>query len=222
MLSDRSAKQGRHGTREATSLSNDTVKLLKTQDAGYLRLVGDRVRKDMERVQKDADLQIAMKEIFARNPIRREDDKEERSGNNKKKGRKLVFADSREEQRALGRLSDDDDDEEEEDKADGIQDDNYFGTQQQNQQLQNQTQQQPPSKKELEARRQRRQEIQAVKRLKRRAAEVRRNRLEALKKQHSEITAAEQELDLQRGKMTNSVGGVNKHGIKWKIRERKR
>jgi len=33
---------------------------------------------------------------------------------------------------------------------------------------------------------------------------------------------AEQELDLQRAKMNNSVGGVNKNGLQFKIRQRKR
>jgi U3 small nucleolar RNA-associated protein 11 len=46
--------------------------------------------------------------------------------------------------------------------------------------------------------------------------------LTALHKQHAEIQTAEKELDWQRSKMDNSVGGTNKDGIKWKIRERKR
>ena len=48
------------------------------------------------------------------------------------------------------------------------------------------------------------------------------SRLRALKKRESELVAAEEELELQRAKMNNTVGGVNKNGVKFKVRERKR
>jgi Utp11 protein len=47
-------------------------------------------------------------------------------------------------------------------------------------------------------------------------------RLEALITREKELVLAERELELQRGKMSNSVGGVNKKGVKFKARERKR
>ena len=43
-----------------------------------------------------------------------------------------------------------------------------------------------------------------------------------VKKKERELAAAEEELEKQRAKMSNSVGGVNKNGVKFKIRERKR
>jgi len=46
--------------------------------------------------------------------------------------------------------------------------------------------------------------------------------LQALKKREQELTAGLQELNLQRAKMSNSIGGVNKNGVKFKMRERKR
>jgi U3 small nucleolar RNA-associated protein 11 len=46
--------------------------------------------------------------------------------------------------------------------------------------------------------------------------------LEALHKREQELIVAERELDHQRAKMNNSIGGVNKKGVKYKIRERKR
>jgi U3 small nucleolar RNA-associated protein 11 len=55
-----------------------------------------------------------------------------------------------------------------------------------------------------------------------RAQEVRRNLLDALTEREHVLTQAEQELELQRAKMSNSIGGVNKNGVKFKIRERKR
>jgi len=60
------------------------------------------------------------------------------------------------------------------------------------------------------------------KKLKRKAAESRRIKVEALKKQHQDILAAEKELDWQKARSGNSVGGINKDGLKWKIRERKK
>ena len=47
-------------------------------------------------------------------------------------------------------------------------------------------------------------------------------RLQMVKKKERELVAAEEELEKQRAKMTSSVGGVNKNGVKFKIRERKR
>jgi U3 small nucleolar RNA-associated protein 11 len=52
--------------------------------------------------------------------------------------------------------------------------------------------------------------------------EKRLERLEALMTREKELILAERELELQRGKMTNSIGGVNKNGVKFKVRERKR
>ncbi|KAF2665023.1 U3 small nucleolar RNA-associated protein 11 [Microthyrium microscopicum] len=46
--------------------------------------------------------------------------------------------------------------------------------------------------------------------------------LEALKKREEELITASRELELQRAKMSNSIGGVNKKGVKFKVRERKR
>ena len=55
-----------------------------------------------------------------------------------------------------------------------------------------------------------------------REQEARRSRLKALKMKEKDLIAVEQELELQRAKMSNSVGGVTKTGVKWKVRERKK
>ena len=52
--------------------------------------------------------------------------------------------------------------------------------------------------------------------------EVRRSRMEAVKAREKDLFNAAQELDLQRAKMNNTVGGINKNGVKFKVRERKR
>lgn len=220
MLSASSAQQGKHGVREGTSLSQDTVKLLKTQDAGYLRTVGERIRREMDRLEKEVQLQDGMEKVLGTGNRKRsseeddddEDDEDENMFDTGIKRRKLVFAESREDQKELGRELDEDDDEEDEDEDN----EEPFGTQLQKQQ------QKKSTKKELEAQRKALKEARAARKLKRRAADARRNKLTALRKQYAEITTAERELELQRAKMSNSVGGVNKRGVKWKIRERKR
>ena len=52
--------------------------------------------------------------------------------------------------------------------------------------------------------------------------EVKATRLTALKAREKDLRDAENELELQRAKMSNTVGGVNKAGVKWKVRERRK
>lgn len=59
-------------------------------------------------------------------------------------------------------------------------------------------------------------------RKRKRQEKIRQSKLDALEVRQKTILAAEQELELQRARMTNSVGGVNQAGVKWKIRERKK
>lgn len=68
-----------------------------------------------------------------------------------------------------------------------------------------------------------REQIQ-LRRLRTREAEKLEGRLLAAKERLKSLTQAEEALDLQRAKMAKSstVGGVNKNGVKFKIRERKR
>jgi U3 small nucleolar RNA-associated protein 11 len=54
------------------------------------------------------------------------------------------------------------------------------------------------------------------------AREKEQRKLEALKRRQQQLIIAQRELDLQRAKMSNSIGGINKNGVKFKVRERKR
>ena len=76
--------------------------------------------------------------------------------------------------------------------------------------------------KQLAAERQAFVEARRARKVRKRAVEARQNKLVALRKQFGEIQAALNEVDWQRAKMDNLVGGTNKNGVKWKIRERKR
>ncbi|EEP82275.1 predicted protein [Uncinocarpus reesii 1704] len=214
MMSTGSRAQGHHGARDGAqnSLSMETVKLLKTQDAGYLRVVGEKVRRQMEQVEQEIRLQDGLKGALSKNKVRGsladhgDEDEDEELGGIRKVGSKVVFVESVEDQK---------------DVVDGIsagdEDNNR------NETLgRDRSSAQRKSKKQLETEARMRREVQAAKKQKKRAAESRLKRLDALKKQYRDIVSAEQELDLQRGKMENSVGGVNKYGVKWKVRERKR
>ncbi|KAI3005061.1 hypothetical protein CBS147346_4609 [Aspergillus niger] len=231
MMSSSSARQGKHGaagnrdSAAARGLSHDAIKLLKTQDAGYLRTVGERIRRQMEKLEEEVRLQDGMKEILdgdAGEDKKKEEDvmddddmdfdfdfgDDEVDQKKNKKSRKLVFADDRKEQRVLKKKKLR---EEEEDEDDNEEEDDSFGKQVMKK-----------SRKQLEAERQALVEARRARKMKKRAAEARMNKLKALQKQYKEITAAERELDWQRGRMDNVVGGTNKNGVKWKIRERKK
>ncbi|GFF23436.1 probable U3 small nucleolar RNA-associated protein 11 [Aspergillus udagawae] len=228
MMSAHSRTKGKHGAAARDSaakrgLSHDAIKLLKTQDAAYLRTTGERLRREIEKVEQEVRLQEGIQEALGEKKDESDEEDMEEDDDDfdfdlgpkekpgQKKARKLVFADDRREQRALKkrRLQEDEDEDEEQ----------SFGELQKKQQQQ---QQKKSQKKQLEAERQALVEARRVRKMKKRAAESRENKLKALRKQYADITAAERELDWQRGRMENSVGGTNKDGIKWKIRERKK
>ena len=224
-MSSHSGKAGKHGSASrdsAAGLSHEAIKLLKTQDAAYLRTVGERVRREMERVEQEVRLQEGMREVLGG----KEDDNKKGKGEEmseddefggfdfgdeveETKLKKVVFAGDREEQRELKnrRLrGEEEDDDEDEDMDDSFE----------------QRLKQKKSRKQLEAERQKLADERRARKLRKRAVEARENKLKHLQKQFADITAAERELDWQRGRMDNSVGGTNKNGIKWKIRERKK
>ena len=61
-----------------------------------------------------------------------------------------------------------------------------------------------------------------VRKRRKREREAQFSRLNALRSREKELLVAEEELAHQRAKMSNTIGGVNKAGVKFKIRERKR
>ncbi|PGH28149.1 hypothetical protein AJ80_00039 [Polytolypa hystricis UAMH7299] len=205
MMSGKSRTQGKHGARdtESAALSLETVKLLKTQDAGYLRVVGERIRRQMMAVDEEVRVQEGISGVSANGAA---------AGGGGGGGRKVVFVDSVEEQRERAL--------EDEGKSDDDEEQGDFDEVDEEEQRQQKTQ--PKSKKQLEAEKLAQKEMLKARKLKIKAAEARSKKLQALTDQHKNIVAAEQELDWQRGKMENSVGGVNKHGLRWKVRERKR
>lgn len=241
-MSAHSRAQGKHGaasrdSASARGLSHEAIKLLKTQDAGYLRTTGEKVRREMEKMEREVRLQEGMREVLGegygsgkrrQGEGRRQgqdedemmDDGEDGFGfdfgdeeEEDAKPKKLVFADDRQGQRELKKrkLGGEAEGEPYHDNEDEEQDDSFA-----------KQQKQKKSRKHLEAERQAFVEQRRARKIRKRATEARENKLKALKQQYADISAAERELDWQRGRMENSVGGTNKNGIKWKIRERKR
>lgn len=224
-MGGRNGKQGRHGqgtigrdSATARGLGHDAIKLLKTQDKGYLRTVGERIRREIDRLEREVQLQNGMNESLGEKNQPKEvehdefdgfdDDLDEIDFNTPpqpNKSRKVVFADDKGNQSAMKKQrTSGEDDEPMEDK------DEFTPAKPRR------------AQKQIALQKQASADVRRARQLRERTAEARQHKLTALRKQFGEIEAAETELDWQRGKMDNSVGGKNKHGIKWKIRERKR
>lgn len=223
MMGEKNRTQGRHGRGKGTArdsaaaqgLSHEAIKLLKTQDKGYLRTVGERVRREIERLEREVKLQDGMNKVLGKKDGQEGEESMDEDDDDfddfdfgappKPKPTRTVFADDRQDQLAM--------------KKQRIQKEEAA--------LESEEEAEPSSKthktpKQLQAERQALADARRARKLRKRAIEARNNKLTALHKQHAEICTAEQELDWQRAKMENSVGGTNKDGIKWKIRERKR
>jgi U3 small nucleolar RNA-associated protein 11 len=213
MLSAGKASQGKHGRGEETNrLSHDAVKLLKTQDAGYLRTVAGRGRRELEKLEQVVGVESVL------------------GAGKKHTGKKVVFVDGEEVEQngRRGRKR----------KADEMDQENSMDVGATNADTDNAGHNAPEvheqdakdaaipakpiSKKALLAEQQAMLDLRAARRRRKRLGELRAAKLEALKKRQKEIMAAAEQLELQRAKMSRTVGGINKDGVKWKIRERKK
>jgi U3 small nucleolar RNA-associated protein 11 len=187
------------------ALSQGVVKLLKTQDAAYIRTMLQMVRKERQHLEE----KILLEGDDVK-PLGKDEDEV-------KKGKHVVFVGDKDEQRKFkvdewfGQggewpqkekevvKEDLDDDEEEED-----------------------VKPKKPSKKENEAKLLAEKEKRALKKQRERTKERIAIHLKAVKNRERELMIAEDELEKQRAKMNNTIGGVNKNGVKFKLRERKR
>ena len=214
MMSAEKGTAGKHGKggNEAL-LSHDAVKLLKTQDSGYLKMVSNRGRREVEKLEQ----QVKLAEVM------REDDAT-------KAGRKIVFSDEAtpkgsKKRKRFSRDMESEILQEVSQPMDADQDSDYASIQQQvreyvddeNNSASIRRPKSPSTKDSLASKR-----LLAERKRRRRLQELRANKLEALKKRQREILAAANALDAQRARMARTVGGVNKDGIKFKVRERKR
>jgi len=210
MMRSKTVDGKRVGDRGNKALSLETAKLLKTQDAGYLRTMLQVTRKEREMLE-----QALVVDNGEGSELRVLKDREGR------RGKHTVFVETRNEQREFDPK-----------KWFGTDDmglQNTFNRPRKSDvdaQLENDVagavERRSKSKRELEAEHEAWKEQRKEQKKRLMNQKGKQNLLEAVKQRESALTAADRELELQRAKMSNSIGGVNKNGIKFKIRERKR
>jgi U3 small nucleolar RNA-associated protein 11 len=216
MLSAHKTEAGKHGRgdTQANRLDHDAVKLLKSQDTGYLRVVAGRGRREITKLEE----QVGMEKVQGNGKKVVFMDEDSRSdGINFRTMKQRRTKNETVEESRTGNRHDHSDPEPENIEPtinisldpDEIEAAVLVSTA-------------SKSKKALAAERDALRDLRAARKRRKRLGELRVAKLEALKKRQREIMAAADELELQRAKMARTVGGVNKDGVKWKIRERKR
>ncbi|KAL8675162.1 MAG: hypothetical protein Q9168_000415 [Polycauliona sp. 1 TL-2023] len=210
MLSSKTDKHGRKiQDRGNVSLSQDAVKLLKTQDAGYIRTAIQQTRRSRKKMEQEFSL------------MNGGDVKVLGGGDGAEKGSHVIFAGTPEEQQSLGVMhgrprvnSSDMDDMERPILQDLNQDDL------------NSSDKASTNPRQLVLKKDQAQQAlkqeRAARKLRKRGNEARQSKLNALISREKDLIATEDQLEHQRLRMSNSIGGTNKAGVKWKVRERKR
>ena len=201
------------------ALSMEAVKLLKTQDAGYLRTVAQQTRKTREKLEQGLS--------FGREKGSRQNMLVLKGYQNSKDPQHITFVGSKEEQdkfdlMELSKTSSKNnvpqptsEDEEMNDHLLEIKEVEHNARDET-------TSTRLVTKKSIEAQAESSRIKSALRKRRKKEQEIRRAKLEVLKAREKDLTAAERELELQRARMNSSVGGVTKAGLKWKVRERKR
>ncbi|ROW07852.1 hypothetical protein VMCG_03501 [Cytospora schulzeri] len=184
------------GDRGNKALDIDTVRLLKTQDLGYLRTMRNVVAKEVTELEQKVAIAAAFAGADADEDDEElggfdsEEDEAPRKAKSQPKSKKIVFAESAEElEEKLPEPEDDDEDEDMDSDFENFDDEKS-----------------PEEKKRAQN------------------AERLRRKLKHAKKKLKTLTDAETELEMQRSRMakTPTVGGVTKKGKTFKVRERKR
>lgn len=189
-------------------LSQEAVKLLKTQDSGYLRTMLQKTRRALEKREQEFILREGQSaEVLG-------------SSSNSSQGQHVLFVGSRDEQkerlRGQGTANSNDADQ-------GLQDHSGIdGQDRAEESFGSSVPRSSKSRRELEREKLAKKEEITLRKKHKKEQEARRSKLAGLKAREKDLMDAENELELQRAKMSNSVGGVTKAGLKWKVRERKK
>ena len=209
-------------------LGNEVVKLLKTQDIAYLRTMLQRTRRERERMEEEGGLglvgggSVVLREGFERRKRKEENGKDGKKTQRKGDGH-IAFVGSREEQMAFGKermgmkgsrgRNEDEGGDNDNDRSDGGEGQASIATEGDVDGVHSRS---------FSAREKSYLLDDSIVKNRRRWREAKIRHYEALKLREEQIKLAEIELERQRARMNNSVGGVNKNGVKYKIRERKR
>lgn len=211
MLSSKTDPHGRRiQDRGNATLSQDAVKLLKTQDAGYLKTTLQQTRSRLEKTEQQCHL---LNDLVGVQLLG--------GGNDAKSGRHIIFAVDFNEQNTIGSTP-------REQNVSASNQGNLPQPSQLNdsdrgQRRRNSISMDPCllAREEVNTSQSLKQE-RIARKFRRRQREGQESLLKALKDREKGLRATEQQLEHGRARMINSVGGINKAGIKWKIRERKR
>jgi U3 small nucleolar RNA-associated protein 11 len=211
MMSTKAENGRKVGDRGNKALSMGAVKLLKTQDAGYVRTMLQATRKEREKLEDEV--------VLGKNSVRTL-----KEADGATTGSHMVFVDSVEEGKQF-------------------QPEEWFGTTAEGlSRVWNRPRDSAAAQEEAHDEAEERQGTSAsklsrkqheietaklkeeltLKRKRERAQESRTSRLEALKARERDLRSVENELETQRAKMAGTIGGVNRRGVQFKIRERKR
>lgn len=198
--------------RGSPKLSQDAVKLLKTQDVGYLRTMAQKTRRERERLEQVYNLQgdtgshhshghnqhtVFVETIYLQDLLG-----SQRAVNGDKNKKSNIS----EEQFMVTH-----------NKTSKKHDNEGNGPNQSSQ-----TEHVSPFHFETSKNLQVVKKNQISRKQQKRNQEVREFKLRLLKSRERELLAAVHELEIQRAKMNNSTGGTSRAGVKWKIRERKK
>ena len=195
-------KQGKRGEENSggsggRSLPEAVVKLMKTQDVGYLGLVVQRTRRLRERVERE----VVSGEVGV--DIR---------GRGRGMGGKKVVFDEEGEMVGSEQAGEEEDDDVGMDLGDLADLDGIDGLDDSaDVEMEEEEEEEGLSKEELAARRRKKNALKAKQRY-----------LDALRDREDQLTEALRRVEAQRARMNGTVGGANKNGVKFKVRERKR
>ncbi|KAF2158572.1 hypothetical protein M409DRAFT_71582 [Zasmidium cellare ATCC 36951] len=193
MMQGKDRRQQRaEGSGGGRSLDQEVVRLMKTQDVGYLRTMLQRVRRERERVGRDVVAGGVGVEVLPEAVV---------GG-----GRKVVFGEDGEVLEPVGERGGDEEGVDEMDLDDLA---GLGGSEGEEEESEEEDENLTPEERE-------------ARRKKRHLLDVKRRKLDALKDQEEKLSAALDEVEEQRAKMNGSIGGVNKSGVKFKPRQRKR
>jgi U3 small nucleolar RNA-associated protein 11 len=219
MLSADKARAGQHGKGDTQKnrLSHDAVKLLKTQDLAYVRVVAGQGRREISKLEEAVGMTMTLergkKVLFT----------DEKDGPNTLRGAAASERRNRDEPTVAGAAEYED----QHKHPSAPQAECVPATDAAEESTESSIPPQPTAlrtKKSQSAAAQRSalHELRTAHKRRKRLAELRVAKLNALKTRQREIMAATHELEAQRARMARTIGGVNKDGVRWKIRERKR
>lgn len=209
MLSSHSRKGRKLADRQNPVLGHDVVKLLKTQDAGYVTTMLQKTKRARARLEQEFVLSDQGAEVLG-------------ALSSQEKGSHTVFVDSRQEQRqynsdrGVALRRDPAMRKPESSSTNAVEDDSDRES------LTDLPQEAFKSRRATERKELALREDQLQRKQRRKEQDARRSKLVALKAREKDLIEAENELELQRAKMSNSVGGTTKRGAKWRVRERKK